>query len=184
MKSRRSIISLIQRHKADHYYVIKRIHKKDVVPFIDWIEERKDKYYKIGWAYLYNEYDIEDVFQNTIIKVYENIAQLREEKYFETWVAAIFINECKRILRNRKRESITENIEAMEGSYQDAQKMEFKEILNQLEEINKEVILLKYISGYSQQEIADILEIPIGTVKSRIYRGLKALRNEMDQGVF
>ncbi|WP_051541349.1 RNA polymerase sigma factor [Caldalkalibacillus mannanilyticus] len=53
-------------------------------------------------AYLKNHHDIEDVFHNTIIKVYEKIDQLREERYFESWVTSIFLNECKAVCRKNK----------------------------------------------------------------------------------
>lgn len=164
-------------------YIITRIKRQDLTPYINWMKERNNKYYKIGWSYLYNHYDIEDALQCTFIKVYENILQLREEKYFETWVTSIFINECKRLLRSKNREMATANLEPDEAPYGDTSLVEFKEVINQLEEIHKEVIILKYISGYSQEEIASILNIPIGTVKSRIYRGLKLLREYMNREV-
>jgi RNA polymerase sigma-70 factor (ECF subfamily) len=160
---------------------IERIKKKDMNVLINWMDERKDKFYKIGWCYLYNQYDVEDVFQTTIIKVYENISQLKEEKYFETWITSIFINECKKIIRNKKRDISFNNIEQVNTSYEDDTNFEFKEQLDKLEDIHKEIIVLKYISGYSQEEISELLGIPVGTVKSRIYRAIKALKNEMNK---
>lgn len=51
------------------------------------------KLYRIGWAYLRNYHDIEDVFKNTAIKIFENICSLKKEKYFDTWATSIFMNE-------------------------------------------------------------------------------------------
>lgn len=158
--------------------LLKRIKKHDMDAVVDWFGTRKNKYYRIGWSYLYNSYDIEDVFHGAIIKVYDNIHQLREEKYFETWVTSIFINECKRVLRERKRAVDLENLEGDPAS-KDSYIVELKEHLINIEEMYREPIILKYISGYSQEEIAEILCIPIGTVKSRIYRGLLLLRKSM-----
>lgn len=143
---------------------------------VDWIQDRKSKLYKIAWSYLYNYQDIEDVFQDTLIKVYENIDNLREEKYFETWYITILINECRGKLRKRKREALEEDIIYEEYHIDEYQ---FFEELNLLDEKHREVIVLKYISGYTQEEIGKILDIPIGTIKSRIYRGLKELRNKI-----
>ncbi|SDK68137.1 RNA polymerase sigma factor [Natronincola ferrireducens] len=170
--------------------IIKEIKKNQLNNFFLWMEMRKNKYYKIAWSYLYNHHDIEDVFQITIMKVYENIHQLREEKYFETWVTSIFLNECKSLLRKRQREVFVDTVdEANSGGNTyiecpgiDAN-IELKEKLDQLEDIYRQPIILKYISGYSQEEISKILEIPIGTVKSRIYRGLKMLKVGMDKEV-
>ncbi|MDF2673415.1 MAG: polymerase, sigma-24 subunit, subfamily [Clostridiales bacterium] len=158
--------------------LLKRIKKHDMDAVVEWFGIRKDKYYRMGWSYLYNSYDIEDVFHGTIIKVYDNIHQLREERYFETWATSIFINECKKVLRERKRSVDLENLEESAAS-EDTYIIEIKEHLINIEEIYREVIILKYISGYSQEEIAELLNIPIGTVKTRIYRGLKLLRKNM-----
>lgn len=159
----------------------KEIVKHKLAPLYEWFNIRKDKYYKIGWAYLHNHYDVEDVFQNTIIKVCENINQLREERFFETWVTSIFINECKRILRDRQRVSITDELNEIEIQHSQDSHLELKEGLNMLEDIHREVLILKYITGYSQEEISQILDIPIGTVKSRIYRGLRELRSNIEE---
>jgi RNA polymerase sigma-70 factor (ECF subfamily) len=157
---------------------IKRIKKRDINAITDWFGIRKDKYYRIGWSYLYNRYDIEDVFHSSIIKVYENIHQLREDRCLETWVTSIFINECKRILREKSR---TVDMESMEyaGSFEDHSNIDLKMCLERIDQIYKEVIILKYISGYSQEEVAELLGIPIGTVKSRIYRGIQLLKENM-----
>lgn len=158
--------------------LIKNIKKGKLVVLNEWIENRKEKLYKIAWSYLYNHEDVEDVFQDTIIKVYENIKKLHKKKYFETWFIRILINECKMKLRKRKREILKEEI-TYEKNHED--NYNFYEDINKLENKFKEVIVLKYISEYTQEEISEILDIPIGTVKSRIYRGLKELRKLMQE---
>ncbi|MDT8861285.1 RNA polymerase sigma factor [Alkalihalobacillus sp. MEB130] len=157
------------------------IKKKDLEALINWIDEKKSKYYKIGWAYLRSHHDIEDVFQNTILKVYENIHQLKKPQYFETWVTTIFINECKSIHRKTKK-VVFESKEPVEDMSQDKTRIELLDGVEKLEEQYKEVIILKYISDISQEEIAALLHIPIGTVKSRLFRGLKLLRIELQRG--
>lgn len=148
---------------------------------IEWMDERKAKYYKIGWAYLQNQFDIEDVFQNTILLIHEKKHQLREERYFETWVTRIFINECKRIYRQRQKITYI-TVEDRFTDHHLNHSLEVIEGLQYLEDSHREVIILKYISGYSQEEIAQMLDIAVGTVKSRISRGFKALRDVMAGG--
>ncbi|MCF6460660.1 RNA polymerase sigma factor [Clostridium sp. Cult3] len=63
------------------------------------MDEKKGKLYKISWSYLYNHEDIKDVFQDTLIKLYENIHMLKNLNYFETWYISILINEY--IFKNR-----------------------------------------------------------------------------------
>jgi len=153
--------------------LVNDIKKGQLQDLVQWIHKNKDKLYKISWSYLYNHADIEDVFQDTLIKVYENIDTLKNPNYFETWHISILINECRKRLRHRKKEVLQESID-FDEHYID--EYNFFQDLNSLDEIYKVVIVLKYISGYSQEEIANILDIPIGTVKSRIYRGIRELK--------
>lgn len=113
-----------------------------------------------------------------MIIAYENITSLRKPDMFQTWFISILLNECRKSLRDRKRVIPEEDIE-MHGNYKD--QYNFFEEINGIDEIYKEVVVLKYISGYSQEEIGKILDIPIGTVKSRIYRGLRDLRKLLEE---
>jgi len=157
----------------DNKRLVNKIKKGQLQFLVQWIDGNKDKLYKISWSYLYNHADIEDVFQDTLIKVYENINTLKNPNYFESWYISILINECRKKLRHRKKEVLKESIDYDEY-YIDG--YNFFQELNSIDEIYKEAIVLKYISGYTQEEIANILDIPLGTVKSRIYRGLKMLK--------
>lgn len=159
--------------ELDYKRLVKQITNGDLESLNYWIQEKKDKLYKISWSYLYNHNDIEDVFQNTLIKAYENIKSLRKWNQFETWFISILINECRQYLRNQKRVVLQEDVEVY-GYHKD--EYNFFQEIDSIDEIYKEVIILKYISGYSQEEISLILDIPLGTVKSRIYRGLRDLR--------
>ena len=156
---------------------LKMIKKQDMNALLDWFDVRQSKFYKIGWAYLKNHHDVEDIFHNTILKVHDNIGQLKEDRYFETWVTSIFINECRAVYR-KSEQQLPERVESRPLDSQ----LELLEDLNRLEDIHKEVIILKYLQGYSQQDIADILDLPVGTVKSRLYRGLIVLRQLIEGG--
>lgn len=148
---------------------------------IHWFDTRKSKFYKIGWAYLKSHHDVEDVFHNTIIKVHEKIHQLKEEQYFDTWVTSIFINECRNLYRKNKQREM-EGPVVTEDMSQHETKVEVLDGLAQLDEKYKEIIILKYMKGFSQDEIAEILKVPVGTIKSRLYRGLILLRKVIEGG--
>lgn len=152
----------------------KNIKSGDLESLMYWILERKDKFYKITWSYVYNHQDIEDILQNAMIKAYEKINTLKDIKLFETWFISILINECRQTLRNREKELLQEDIEIYDYHIDE---YNFFQEINSIDEIFREAVVLKYIVGYSQEEISTILDIPIGTVKSRIYRGLKELRS-------
>lgn len=127
---------------------------------------------------------MEDVFHNTIIKVVENAGNLKNEDAFETWFVSILLNECRKILRNKKHMELSEEVEIDNNTFnseEQAVKVDIINGLKLLDEETKELIVLKYYSGYSQQEIAEILKMPIGTVKTKIFRGLKRLRKVLER---
>ncbi|MGD6844435.1 RNA polymerase sigma factor [Bacillus infantis] len=158
--------------------MLKKIKEKDIDAVLSWFEARKSKFYKIGWAYLKNHHDVEDVFHNTILKVHDHIDKLKQDRYFETWVTSIFINECRDLFRRNKRRQQEAAIKENEAGQHPSDRLEVLDALEQVDEKFREPILLKYIQGFSQEEIAGILGLPLGTVKSRIYRGLLILRKE------
>lgn len=160
--------------KLDNKILVKKVKTGDLESLMHWVMERKDKFYKIAWSYVYNHQDIEDIFQNTMIKVHEKINTLKDIELFETWFISILINECRQCLKSRKKELLHED---MGIYYYHVDEYNFFQEINSIDEIFRESVVLKYVVGYSQEEISQILDIPIGTVKSRIYRGLRELRS-------
>ena len=161
--------------------ILKKIKKQDMNAVIDWFTARQSKYYKLGWAYLKNHQDVEDVFHNTIMKVHDKIGQLKEDQYFESWVTAIFINECRVIYRKRKPSSLDVQQDSVNNPTFQSH-LEMLDDLDRLDEKYRELIMLRYLQGYSQKEIATIFKLPVGTVKSRLYRGLLMLRKIIEGG--
>ncbi|MGE7668917.1 RNA polymerase sigma factor [Peribacillus sp. NPDC097077] len=161
--------------------VLEKIKKQDMNAVIDWFTTRQSKFYKLGWSYLKNHQDVEDVFHNTIMKVHAKIGQLKEDRSFESWVTSIFINECRAIYRKRKPSEMEFPQDMGVGSRFQAE-LEMLDDLDRLDEKYREMIMLRYLQGYSQKEIAAIFKLPVGTVKSRLYRGLLMLRKIIEGG--
>lgn len=136
------------------------------------------KLYKTAKSILDCEDDINDAVQQTIILVYKNIGQLKDEKRFEAWMFRILVNKCKDIWnqnsnRNKKMIDLDEGkdvpgIEKEDYSF-------VNEALNKLKEEYKEVTILYYYDGFSVKEISKILNLPQGTIKSRLSRARKKL---------
>ena len=174
------MISILEIEKDEHKGVAQRIKNGDVDCLIQWIGIKKSKLYKMAWSYLRNHADVEDVFHNTIIKVMENADKLRNEEAFEGWFISILLNECRRVLRDKKRVEPTEEIEYRnnnKGSGEEDTRVDLMNGLKGIDEDYRRLIILKYYGGYSQREIAEILNMPLGTVKTKIFRGLRALRD-------
>ncbi len=165
--------------EIDASIISKSMKGGNIEVLLQWIDANKQKLYRMSWSYLKNNTDVEDVFHNTIIKVVENINKLQNEQAFERWFVSILLNECRKILRYRRKVQPSDYIELSDTacSLEDqAESLDLIDGLKSIDEKYKELIILKYYSGYSQKEIAEILNMPLGTVKTKIFRGLKMLR--------
>ncbi|MEH7387141.1 DUF4179 domain-containing protein [Bacillus sp. JJ1521] len=79
--------------------LIKMIREKDMGAIINWFEQRKDSLYKLAWTYMKNTEDIQDVFYNIMLKVQADIQKQKKNPDFEKWVISLFVEECKKRLR-------------------------------------------------------------------------------------
>lgn len=149
--------------------------------FLALINENRLSIYKVAKGILNNQYDIEDAIQNTIIKAYEKIGTLKDNKFFKTWIIRILINECKDILRKNKR-IISLDKEINQEVYIDVyENIDLIRAINLLGEELKIVTVLFYFEDMTTKDIALILEIPEGTVRSRLSRARQKLREVIEE---
>ncbi|MCR2803335.1 RNA polymerase sigma factor SigY [Paenibacillus soyae] len=129
----------------------------------------------------------EDITQETMLKAIEKIGTYKAKAKFSTWLIAIasrlVIDRARRSQRERR--YVQEEGALRQLRYESLGRMndwpDALEALGQLDENHRMAVLLKYYYGYAQEEIADMLDTPLGTVKSRIHAGIKQLRKEMAQ---
>lgn len=157
-------------------YLVKKAQKHDDQAFVELMELEKQNMYKVARSYLHSQEDVADAIQETIITCYEKINSLREPKYFKTWLIRILINKCKDMLKRGSRESLLEVFPEQEDECMALQNCEFDELINQLDDKYKMVILLYHLEGFKVREIAEILELDENTVKTRLARGRKKLK--------
>lgn len=158
---------------GDRMQDIKLAKKGDKAAFVRIIEENKASMYRVAVSILNNEQDVEDAFQNTIIKAYEGIGSLKKNQYFKTWLIRILINECNAILRSNKKIVHVEEFDDKASS--DFSNLELTNAVNSLEEDLRVVTTLFYFEDIPQKDIANILSIPEGTVRSRLSRARNKL---------
>ncbi len=141
-----------------------------------------DSLYRISKSILRNDADCEDAVQEAITIAFEKLYTLRKDCYAKTWLVRIVMNECYKIARRKEREYATEQsdmLEKQEQSEATGLKLEQSDVyqaLLTLEERQRVVLELFYVEQYSLKEIARIINVPVGTVKSRLNRGRKQLR--------
>lgn len=140
----------------------------------------EDMLYRVSKSICFYESDCEDAVQQAILKAYEKLDTLREEKYFRTWITRILINECYRVNKLKRREVSFFEYSLSEEAHNENHSYVFESIMNLPPKI-RIVIQLYYVEGYSVEETASILHIPSGTVKSRLSQGRKKLKSILEE---
>lgn len=169
--------------------IITQIKKGDQQAFEELIEEYKLPIYKTAKAILKDEDDVCDAIQDTCLSIYRNINSVKNEKYFKTWVIRITINKCYDIIEkckmnDKKISMMQSNILETHVTFDNSviMKTDLEKTLELLEEDLKIVTVLYYYNDLSISEISDILNIPKGTVKSRIFRAREKLYQILNKG--
>jgi len=137
--------------------------------------------YRVASTQLCQQADREDAVQECLRKAWEKRHRLRDERYLQTWVIRILLNECHTMRKRMARTLPSEDVPAAEPASETGV---LKDALLSLEARYRTPILLHYIEGYSVAEVASILRVPQGTVKTWLARGRKALRDRLNEEVF
>ena len=146
------------------------------------VEAQTDTLYRVSMSMLRNEQDAQDAVHDAILRAYENRSRLRQEEYFGTWLTRILINECHKQLRRRKRYADPGDTFPEAASRDDPYRsVEIGEAIDSLPEKIRLTVILYYVEDYSVKEIKSILQIPEGTVKSRLNQGRKLLRKALGE---
>ena len=145
------------------------------------IKNVKVKMYKTAMAILKNDDDACDAIQEALISAYQNFKKLREKQYFDTWIIRILMNKCYDIInKNKKVIYLNQKLEIDSNEqYYDVYKEEslLENVLNQIDVDLKTVALLYYYDCFSVKDISHIINIPEGTVKSRLSRAREQIYN-------
>ncbi|PFM64465.1 RNA polymerase subunit sigma-24 [Bacillus cereus] len=153
--------------------------KGDHEAFMALIHTEKVKMYRIAKAMLHDETNIEDAMQATILKAYENIKKLKKEEFFQTWLIRILINECNNIIRSYKKVIVIEDYDRNMVAFDRYEDIDLCNAIQSLTEELRAVTVLYYYEDMNQESIAALLEIPKGTVKSRLSRAREQLEERL-----
>ena len=140
-----------------------------------------DVLYRVAWSQLPQAADREDAVQETIRRAWEKRERLRDERYMQTWVIRILLNVCDTMRRRNARMLPAEEVPARQQVPADTPLLD---ALFSLEEKFRLPLQLRYVEGYSVKEVARMLHLPAGTVKSRLSRGRDKLRALLKEEVF
>ncbi len=137
----------------------------------------QDRLYRVSTTILPQLCDREDAVQSAIEKAFWKRDRLRDERALEGWLVRILINECYAILRRRKRETLFDAPPERE-TMPDAQPDVYR-LFTALEEKYRLPMVLHYVEGYGVEDVAFLLHLPKGTVKSRLHRARTMLRDRL-----
>lgn len=144
------------------------------------IIENQNKFYRLAFSYVQNQEDALDAVQSAVCKALEHYKEVKNRNAIKTWLYRIVVNESIAILRERGRTVLSGDEMQREESYEEKGFEQPDEDLythiNRLDQDVQEIIKLRFYEELSLQEISQIMEMNLSTVKSKLYRGLKALR--------
>lgn len=159
--------------------------KKDQITeafFVESVKRQKDNMFRIAYGVLRNKTEAEDAVSEAVLRAWEKRNKLRDQERITSWLLKIVLNISKTMVVKRKREKLSDDMEQLAGAavppafVHIEQKMDIWQVLMALKEKYRTVIIMFYYSEFTIQEISDILRIPEGTVKNRLYRAREILK--------
>lgn len=184
--------------RFDESGLIRQCQKGESGAFDQLVVHHQNMVYAVCMRMLSDAYEAEDVAQDVFVRAYRSIKSFRGESKFSTWLVAIAMNLCRNRRRwwARRRRSIagslqdaiqtedgTISYDAEDASPTPSDSAQSKEVqehilitMQKLSDTERKMIVLRDLQGYSYEEIAEILKIRVGTVKSRLNRARMQLR--------
>lgn len=141
-----------------------------------------EKYYRIAYSYTFQEQDAMDIVQEAAYRAILKSESLRNPEYADTWICRIIKNEAVRFLEKYRGRTVTMEELPEEGSEDQMEDLDLKQALNKLDGEERAIVILKYFEEEKLTTIAQIMNLNLNTVKSRLYRAVEKLKKYMEGG--
>lgn len=150
--------------------------------FVVLMKTYKTDLYRTAYAYLKNEHDAIEAVQETAYRAYKSIQTLKQPAYAKSWMVRIIINVCQDELKKKKRIT-TQLFREFEITSEDKDSfIETAEALESLDPEARELIQMKYFQDMTITQVAHALNMPEGTVKTKLYKTLASLKRWFEKG--
>lgn len=167
--------------------LVAEVYRRGAEAFAPIVERYKEAVFAVALSRLRRFDDAEDVAQATFIEAFERLKNLKDPHRLGAWLRSIAIHRSIDWLRRMGRhvaldetgELASKEPGALAQIEKKEQRAQVLEAVGRLPRTQGETVVLYYISGYSQGEVAAILEVPLGTVKRRLHQARKRLKEEM-----
>lgn len=149
----------------------------------EYVIENKEKHYRIAYSYVKNADDALDIVQESIIKAMVSLNNLKNRQYMKTWFYRILINCSLDFIRKQKKVITVDNeilysyANEFNDTYAD---IDLHRALDELPDIYRSIIILRFFEDLKIEEIAEILNENVNTVKTKLYKSLDKLRIKMN----
>jgi len=181
--------------------LVERARQGDRAAFGQLVNEYKDKIYNYVARMLNDPYEAEDVTQEAFLRAYKSLPRFRGASSFHTWLYRIASNLAIDVVRKRKRQdptfSLDEPLESDDGEYERElpdetggpedrtstreTRVAVRRAIMDLPEKLRDVMILYELQGETYEDIADILDVPLGTVKSRLFNARNRLKDSLQE---
>ncbi len=151
--------------------------------FAEEVRSQERSLYRVARSYLHSDADAADAVQEALTRAWEKRKALRDPALFRTWLTRILINTCKDMLRQMKRVQPVAEVPELRIA-EPSREQDIRDALQALDARQRIILTLFHLDGYSLREIGQILSIPQGTVKNRLFRGRQKLRDALKEEVF
>jgi len=164
--------------------LVKKAQKGNDQAYLMLFQQYEADIYRMAYVYVKNKDDALDLVQEVAYQSFKTISTLKKPEYFKTWLMKITINCALNLInKNKKVIPLNSSFEVFTGSEDEdiALTLSLHMLIDTLKEDEKSVILLKYYDDRTLKEISEILDIPLGTAKSVLYRALDKLRQNLKE---
>lgn len=164
--------------------LVKKAQKGNDKAYLMLFQQFEEDIYRMAYVYVKNKDDALDIVQEVAYQSFKKISTLKNPEYFKTWLMKITINSVLNLInKNKKVIQLNPSFEVLNGKEDEdiALSLSLYELMDTLQEDEKSIILLKYYDDRTIKEISEILDIPLGTAKSVLYRALDKLRQNLKE---
>ncbi len=150
--------------------LVKRSKKGDKNAFILLMDLHRQLLYHSAMLILHQEEDALDAIQDTILACWEHLPELRQDRYFKTWLVKILLNKCRDIQRSQCHFSLGQPLpeDASEPDWDTA--LDIHHAMGQMSSQDQLILSLFYYDDFSVRQIADALSLSEGAVRTRLSR--------------
>ncbi len=164
--------------------LVERAAKGNREAFGELIIMHQEYLYRLAYLYTKNEQDALDAVQECAMRAMISMDKLREPACFKTWITRILINSIYLAQKKNGKYSLFEeySVAAPELPVSIEEKADLYDAIDLLSPVYKTVVILQYFQGMKIKEIAQVMNLPAGSVKAYLFRAKEALRKQLDDG--